>query len=402
MIQPVLRFQHCRLLILVFSVFLHLPANSLGTTDNPEESLHRYRKSLKSFRLEFGGSREMPDVNFFLFGMGNRTKLVYKNGILKNAVTGEILKKWNVAKEIIVPPDYSVCLTLSDGNLITIREDEQAVWISGDKSKIAVPGTENMLILPDFKQYKYPSILKVLHQEILLNIIDGKPVPNFFTYKTPWRRDGAMMAMCLEITGNINLIKEWALSLSDPYDRNNGGETEADNLGQTLYILSFFTDKNHPLVAKILEETKRVEITTLEGKYLRGHTDGHEVPAYQTKWLKFGLKALNLPDDYTIPQVEDDYSALFWWDYRDSYKPGTKDADEKDKYPYLGWACDNFHGIKTSPISNRDYPLTWEIEASQADYKGMAMIDEKYVAAKNSSPHTWHASEVFLYLLKIQ
>ena len=259
-----------------------------------------------------------------------------------------------------------------------------------------------MLILPDFKQYKYPSILKVLHQEILLNIIDGKPVPNFFTYKTPWRRDGAMMAMCLEITGNISLIKEWALSLSDPYDRNNGGETEADNLGQTLYILSFFTDKNYPLVAKILAETNRVEITTLEGKYLRGLTDGHEVPAYQTKWLKFGLKALNLPDDYTIPQVEDDYSALFWWDYRDSYKPGTKDADEKDKYPYLGWACDNFHGIKTSPISNRDYPLTWEIEASQADYKGMAMIDEKYVAAKNSSPHTWHASEVFLYLLKSQ
>ena len=58
----------------------------------------------------------MPDVNFFLFGMGNRTKLVYKSGILKNAVTGEILKKWNVVKEIIVPPDYSVYLTLSDGN----------------------------------------------------------------------------------------------------------------------------------------------------------------------------------------------------------------------------------------------------------------------------------------------
>ena len=81
--------------------------------------------------------------------------------------------------------------------------------------------------------------------------------------------------------------------------------------------------------------------------------------------------------------------------------PGTRDTYNTDKYPYLGWACDNFHGKKTSPVSNRDYPLTWEIEASQADYKGMAMIDEKYVAAKNSSPHTWHASEVFLYLLKL-
>ena len=72
-----------------------------------------------------------------------------------------------------------------------------------------------------------------------------------------------MMAMCLEVTGNINLIKEWALSLSDPYDRNNGGETEADNLGQTLFILSFFTDRNHPLVAKILKESRKYEVTDI-------------------------------------------------------------------------------------------------------------------------------------------
>lgn len=388
--------------VLLFSLILHLPVNAFGNSDNPEESLQKYRDSLKAFRLEFGGSREMPDVKFFLFGMGNRTKMVYKDGILKNALTGEIFKKWNVVKEIIVPPDYSVFLTLSDGSYITIREDENAVWISEDNRKIAVSGTESKLQLPDFKEYKYPQILKVLHQEILINIINSKPVPNFFVYKNPWRRDAAIMSMCLKETGNISLIKDWALSLNDPYDRNNAGETEADNLGQTLFILSFFTDKNFPLVSKILEEVIKYEVQEKGGKYIKGRSDFHEVPVYQTKWLKFGLKALNLPDDYTIPLVEDDYSALFWWDYKDSYKPGTQDANEKDKYPYLGWACDNFHGEKTSPISNRDYPLTWEIEASQADYKGMAMVDEKYVTAKNSSPHTWHASEVFLYLLKIK
>jgi hypothetical protein len=37
----------------------------------------------------------MPDVNFFLFGMGQRTRLVYKSGVLKNAVTGKQIKKWN-------------------------------------------------------------------------------------------------------------------------------------------------------------------------------------------------------------------------------------------------------------------------------------------------------------------
>lgn len=390
------------LLFFLFSVNLVFSTGPDGKYETLTKSLQDYRNSLKAFRIEFGGSRDMPDVKFFLFGMGNRTKMIYKDGVLKNAVTGQELYKWKVVKEIILPPDYTVCLSLTDGNQITIKEDEEAVWILDGRSKIAVMETDTGIKLPDFKEYKYPQILKVLHHEILINIIDGKPVPNFFVYKKPWRRDGAMMAMCLNITGNIDLIKEWALSLDDPFDRNNGGVTEADNLGQTLYILSFFTDKNHPLVTKILGEIKKFEVSDHDGIYIKGFSDAHEVPAYQTKWLKFGLKSLNLPDDYTIPQVEDDYSALFWWDYKDSYKAGTKDACNRDKYPYLGWACDNFHRQKGSPISNRDYPLTWEIEASQADYKGMSVIDEKYVAAKNSSPHTWHASEVFLYLINIK
>ncbi|MDP2334887.1 MAG: hypothetical protein Q8N05_00255 [Bacteroidota bacterium] len=399
--QPGLKSLNSFVLVFLFSLFSHIPIYSIGGTETPEESLRKYRNSLNEFRLEFGGSREMPDVKFFLFGMGNRAKLVYKNGILKNAISGEILKKWNISKEIIVPPDYSVYITLSDGSIISIIEDRNAVWIVENKIRMAVPGTETLLQLPDFKEYKYPQILKVLHQEILINIINGKPVPNFFVYKNPWRRDGAMMAMCLNATGNTNLIKDWALSLNDPYDRNNAGVTEADNLGETLFILSFFTNKDFPLVTEILKESKKFEIYSNGNKYIKGLTDDHEVPAYQTKWLKFGLKSLNLPDDYTIPIIEDDYSALFWWDYNDSYKPGTIDSDDKNQYPYLGWACDNFHGKKASPISNRDYPLTWEIGASEANYNGMAMVDEKYVLAKNSSPHTWHASEVFLYILKI-
>jgi len=394
-----------RYVILFYLMFIINPVSlvaSVGKDKTLNKSLQDYRNSLTAFRLEFGGSRDMPDVKFFLFGMGNRTKLLYKDGVLKNAVTGIELHRWNVVNEIILPPEYTVSLNLADGNHIIIKEDSSAVWISDGKSGIAVEGTKNPVNLPDFEEYRYPLILKVLHHEILINIIDSKPVPNFMVYRKPWRRDGAMMAMCLDITGNINLIKGWALSLKDPFDRNNAGETEADNLGQTLYILSFFTDKNHPLVANILEEAKRFEIVTPTGKYIRGMSDFHEVPVYQTKWLKFGLKSLKLPDDYIIPQSEDDYSALFWWDYKDSYMPGTKDASDRDKYPYLGWACDNFHDVKRSPISNRDYPLTWEIEASQADYKGMSVIDNKYAAAKNSSPHTWHASEVFLYLLKFK
>jgi hypothetical protein len=209
-----------------------------------------------------------------------------------------------------------------------------------------------------------------------------------------------MMAMCLKATGNLGLIEKWALSLSDPYDRNNAGESEADNLGQTLYILSFFTDSRNRFVDSILKEVRKYDFSDVKGTYIKGRSDFHEAPVYQTKWLKFGLKAMNLPDKYIIPEIADNYSALFWWDYKGSYTP-CKDADDKQDYPYLGWACDHFHGEKKSPISNRDYPLTWEINASQAIYKGMAIVDSAYVNAKNSSPHTWHASEIFLYLLEI-
>jgi len=76
-----------------------------------------------------------------------------------------------------------------------------------------------------------------------------------------------------------------------------------------------------------------------------------------------------------------------------------KQAWTDDKYPYLGWARDHFTGTQNSPLSNRDYPLTWETEASQADYSKLNILDPIYVQQRTSTPHTWHAAEVFLYLL---
>jgi hypothetical protein len=46
------------------------------------------------------------------------------------------------------------------------------------------------------------------------------------------------------------------------------------------------------------------------------------------------------------------------------------------------------------------YPLSWEAEASQAKYAGMTRIDPKYVERRLCAPHTWHAAEMFLYLLE--
>jgi hypothetical protein len=85
-------------------------------------------------------------------------------------------------------------------------------------------------------------------------------------------------------------------------------------------------------------------------------------------------------------------------DYRDAYVK-SKDAGSLS-YPYLNWACDHFHGLKRSPIGNRDYPLTWEKDASAANYAGMAIISDEYRQQRLATPHTWHAAEVFLYLLE--
>lgn len=364
--------------------------------------LELYKTELNAMRAEFREAH-MPDVPFFLFGMGNREKLLYKEGKLIRSFSEETLYEWDVAEELIVPSIYRVILLTRSGESVIIEEDENAVWITeGNKPKKSLEGTQSRLNLPDFNEYEYPRILKVLHQEILINIVDGMPLPNYFVYNNGWRRDGAMMAMCLEKTGNVELIKSWVLSFTDPYDRNNAGEEEADNLGQTLYLLSLFADKDHPAVKKTMEEVKKYERNDGQGKYIIGRSDFHEAPVYQTKFLKWGLKKIGLQDEYIIPEVDDDYSSLFWWDYTDAYMPGTVDAYDKwkdDKYPYIGWAADHFHGLKRNAISNRDYPLTWEIEASQAKYEGMRIIHEQYVNERSSSPHTWHAAEVFLYLL---
>jgi len=343
------------------------------SADGPEQRLAEYRQELGRFRREFGGTRALPDVPFFLFGMGPRVKLLYKSGTLIDPVSGKTLHQWPVKAETIIPPDYSVFIQTTDGRRITINEDERALWLEVDGRRNALPGTRKPLRLPVFTQHRYPRILRVLHQELLVNIIAGRPVPNYFVYAQPWYRDGAMMAMCLQATGNQNLIQDWVLSLNAPYDRNNAGENEADNLGQAMYLISLFSNRNHPLVQRILDELPKFEIQGPEGKYLKGRTDSAEHPAYQTKWAKYGLATLGLDDPYVVPRVRDSYSALFWWSYKETYVAG-KDTDNRGPYPYLGWACDHFHGRKQSPISDRDYPLTWEQRASQAQYEPKLFI----------------------------
>ncbi len=369
-----------------------------GLAQTPEEALADYRAELERCRQAHGGSYDVPDVKFFLFGMGARSKLLYRDGALSEAKSGRVLRRWKVRREIIVPPDYAVHLKTEDGGGVVLREDAEAVWIEEGGQRTALEGTKAPVKLPGFEGKKFPRVLRVLNQELLVNIVEAGPVPNFFVYEKPWYRDAAMMALALKETGNLDVLKPWILGLREPFDRNNKGETEADNLGQALFLVSLVSDKDHPLVAKVLAEIPRFEKSDVTGKFILGRSDFADHPVYQTKWLKYGLRALGLPDPYVIPKVADGYSALFWMDYRDQHVAG-KDSDDRGAYPYLGWACDHFHGTRKSPLSNRDYPLTWEARASEAHYDGLRILAPVFAEKKISPPHTWHAAEAFLLLL---
>lgn len=372
-------------------------------TSGPDiSSLEKYRTQLSALRSQFR-EYELPEASFFPFGMGNREKLLYKNGSLISVHDQKTLYQWDVKEEIIIPNDYTVFISTTDNKKVFIYEDEKGVFIEINGRKKAL-SQESSLVLNTFEGHPFSEVLKVLNHEILINIDNGLPLPNFFVYSKPWRRDAAMMAMCLEIAGNLDLIKKWVMGLDEVYDLNNksdgGLEYEVDNLGQTLYLISLFSDDSHPLVPIILEEAKHWERIHKGKLYLHGRTDFSEMPVYQTKWMKYGLKLLGLPDPYEIPDIDCQYSSLFWWDFQDIHQP--LEDWRNDFYPYIGWARDHFHGLKQSPISAVDYPLTWEIEASQANYEGIRIVSDNYANGKCAAPHTWHTAEIFLYLINME
>jgi hypothetical protein len=199
------------------------PADS---TAQPEGRLAGYGSELDAFRREFGGARELPAVRFFLFDMGQRAKSIYREGRLPDARSGEVIRAWNVERDVIVPPDYCVAMETVDGRGSRIVEDEEAVWIEEDGRRVAVQGTRAAVKPPTFAGHRYAQVLRVLHQELLINVTPAGPVPNFFVYSKPWYRDGAMMAMAFRETGNLGLIRDWILGLHEPFDRNNAGVTE--------------------------------------------------------------------------------------------------------------------------------------------------------------------------------
>lgn len=347
----------------------------------------------------------MKQRRFVLFGMGAaRRKLLYvEGGRLLDALTLEPIRTWEPLQEQIKPSEYRVTLHARDGSRAVIEEDEEGVWIEGPGDRFAL--TKGCRVcLPRFGGHPYAAWLRALHAELLVNIMPGGPVPNLWVYPRPWYRDAAMMLMCLQRTGNLPLVEDWVMGLHKVWDRNNNGEPEADNLGQVLYMLSLFGARSHPLVPKVLDA---VGAYHKEG-YIVGRTDGAEHPVYQTKWLKYGLRAIGMDDPYRIPRIFDSYSSLFWMDYRGDHVDGQRFPEKAlASYPYLNWAEAHFHNapFPESMVELRT-PLTREGAGSEAEYWRLeplargGIIPGEQFKNRVCTPHTWHAAEMVLYLIE--
>ncbi len=334
------------------------------------------------------------ESRFFLFGLGGRSKMIYHSGTLRRCADGEILWSGKVLEEQILAAEYKVRVRIP-GGWTTVSEDGTGVTLT-DERGISDVLSVSPVNLPEFDGHPFRDAMRILHHDVLINIFDGKPVPNFFVYDKPWYRDGAMMAMVLARTGNISLITDWVRSLTDLYDRNNVGVEESDNLGQLLYLLAITGNKDHPLIPFAVEEAKR---RTVDG-VLTGQTDFSAHPVYQTKWLKYGMEALGLDTGFIrVPGVPDDYGGLFWMDgHREPY-----DGAYCERYPYLSWSRAHTAGFAMDTahldmLKNPAYPISYETEASQADYEALRPFLPDYADARTAAPHTWHASEMFLYL----
>jgi hypothetical protein len=338
-----------------------------------------------------GEAAGLPPSDFFVFGEGNRRKLLYRAGTLSDLASGEVVWRGAVTRETVRASETSVEL-IADGKPVRLFEDDSGVWVGN--RRIVDGGAINR---PRFSG-PHAGRLRALHHEILVNIVDGKPLPNLFVYDRPWRRDAAIMAMALQQTGNIGLITPWITRLDTVFDGNAGFE-EPDNIGQTLYLLALAGAREHPLVSKAIGEIGRFR----RGDHIAGLTDGSKRAAYQTIWLKTGLQALNLPDPYVIPWRSDHYRSLAWWMPDGGLPfPLRFGSELSHQAPYLAWAEAHYWQSAPPTLPPEDaFPQSWEVNGAAADFRKMAAISKPWAQARFAGPHGWHAAEAFLYFLKV-
>lgn len=377
-------------------------------------SYDNYEYQLNLIRGNSNNIQNLKSSKFFLFGMGERRKMVYRENKLIDLEEQKVVRKFeDIQTDKIIPDEYKVVLTKKDGSEVVICEDEKAVWLREGNSLDSIEGTTHNISLPDFSSYRYGRVLKVLHHEILFNIKASELRPNLYAYKKVWYRDCAMGAMVLEKTGNLELIRNSVLSMNALYDGNQQSVDgrESDNIGEYLYLKGLFCDKLERNTLNLLTE----ELKTIEkkekgwGKYISSITDGQQNDYYATAFLKYAIsrKNMGLKDDYVLPSTGTVYKSLTWFYQKssigDKIKYEIKKIIQKSKrghdiFPYLSVATAHYYGDPSIPISQSSYPLSWETGGGLAEIGNMYRIDPMTKENKSCYPHTWTAAELFLYL----
>lgn len=353
-----------------------------------------YRQSTFSMNST---SHFYPGAQFWLCGAGTRRKLLFRGDVLRDARTGEVLRHWPGATLHIEASQWAVRLERNGQPIARGWEDAEGVWLqeqNGEPQLLATDASGGFA--PRFARFEgraHAGWLRALWHEVVVNIVDGVPLPNLWVYDRAWHRDAAMMALVLERSGDLPLLEAWLASVESPFDRNNKGQREPDNLGQMLVVMALLDQPRHPLREQILSTLP--EFT--RDKHLVGLTDYAEHPVYATKWLKWGLAKLELDDAFEIPAVADSYDSLFWMAFREqSVTPPNR--GHSDAYPYLTWAAAHFYG-DAPPLSlmAQNAPFSWEAHASEADYARLSGIVPELQLSRCAAPHTWHAAEMFCY-----
>ena len=348
--------------------------------------------------------RLLPDLSFppapgapafQLFGLGDRPKHFFSDGVLRRLSDGAAVHEWRHGAAALFRPD--LLRVELDGRPIVWEDEEALWWRDGAAAPVRLAASDRPIALPDFAGRPHAAALRALHAELLVCFAGPAPVPNPFVYPTAWRRDAAMAALVFERTGNLPLFAAWARSLDDPFDRNNGCE-EPDNLGETLFLLGALGLGDAPLAARCEEEAKRR--LGADGA-LAGTVDGGRHAVYAACWLRFGLEACGRDASWVpIPDEPDAYGPLFWM-RREWVGPRARAtlAAYDGRYPYLWWAQSHFlRRAVPAPVPTPGRPLSWEQAASMARYEALAPLSSALAAARLAAPHAWHAAEMFLHL----
>lgn len=361
-----------------------------------KEYQKEYNEFLSSYEIETTSDANWSD--YYFFGLGNRRKIMYKKNSLIDIESKKTIYTFNEKDHLIVPNIYSVLIETVDDEYIKIYEDEKGVHFSKNGKDTIIDDTNTELDIYDFKNQKYSNIKKVLYGEILFNIKDSKIYPNIIVYSEPWYRDAAITCMVLKQTNNTNLISNWVKNIEELYDRQNANEKEPDNLGELLYILSTQEEINNDLIDKIEAEAERIASNNEKGYYLNGKTDFAEMNLYQNLWYKLGIESLGKEFKFDIDEIEEDeYTSMAWWSTKNV---SAKTAMESSKnYPYLSFATRHKLNNGKIAVNSNLYPLSWEKEASQADYSKFNDLDINLANTKISPLHSWAASEMLLFIM---